>query len=95
MAIHQVCLYFIDSIAVIRHVMERRRAAGTHVLWRPPDLTFETGRSTDSHWQIVGKSRHIGTGDSYVEVKHWRIAIGHDCTADAKILAIDAAFDIR
>ena len=75
--------------------MERRRTAGAHILWRSPDRPLETSGSADGRRQVIGKGRHISTGDVDIQIEHGRVTVGHDGPADAEILAVDAAFDTR
>ena len=75
--------------------MQRRCTAGIHVLYRPPDRPFETGCPADSNGQIIGKGRHVGSRDVDVQVEYRRVAVGHDSPADAEVLAVDTAFDVR
>ena len=95
LTVNQICLGFIDGIAVISHIVQRRCTAGIHVLCRPPDRPFETGCPADSNGQIIGKGRHVGSRDVDVQVEYRRVAVGHDSPADAEVLAVDTAFDVR
>ena len=95
LTVNQICLGFIDGIAVISHIVQRRCTAGIHVLYRPPDRPFETGCPADGNGQIIGKGRHVGSLNVDVQVEYRRVAVGYNSPADAEVLAVDTAFDVR